>query len=225
MKTTQNILIIGATGGTGIELIRQLSKHPSKPKVHALVRDPSKLSSDDTKLCASVLTGDALQKADLTRALADSKADVVVVSIGNGPKNVSQTELRTKSAQALVEALQGFPQTKVLCISSIGANDSRIKAGWGMGLMIEWYLQHILKDHTGQEKALLTAMPDRVTVVRPTGLTENKPTGHVESFGSLAQPPTVETDRADLAAWIVQQICDEKSVGGKVVNITSVVKK
>ena len=224
MQTNQNILIIGATGATGSELVRQLAQHPSRPKVHALVRDASKLG-DNLKSVSTVSTGNARNSNDVVFALRESKADVVVVSIGNG-EDLSKTDLRTKSAQALAKALAKpeFEHVQVLCISSHGAGNSRIILGFGMGRMIERYLRHILKDHNGQEAALEPFL-DRTTIVRPTALTVDKPAVRLTTFGDAQKAPTIQTDRADLAAWIVDQICDsEKPLGNKVVNITGLKK-
>ena len=223
MKTNQNILLIGATGGTGIELLQQLNDHPSLPKVHALVRNANKIGVN-ANLCASVIQGDALNTTDIINALRQSQADTVIVSIGNGPKDVSKTELRTKSAKALVRALSisEFKHVQVLCVSSIGAGNSRINVGMGMGKLISFYIRHIIADHTGQEAAL-ASIQNRTTIVRPTGLTVDKPVGHVVAFGDRAKAPTMETDRVDLAAWIVEQVCEsDEPLGNNVVNITGV---
>ena len=219
----QSILILGATGGTGLECIRQLAKHPSKPRIHSFCRNPSKLEESTKALCDSVIQGDARESKDLQQALEQTAANVVIVSIGTGPSPV-KTDVRTASAQALatVMKLPNFEHVRAVVVSSIGAGTSRIIVGMGMGQLLSFYLRHALKDHTGQEAAF-DSLHDRTTVVRATGLTDGAPTGQkLVEFGDTEKSPTAKTDRADLAAWIVQEICDgTKPVGGRIVNVTS----
>ena len=45
----------------------------------------------------------------------------------------------------------------------------------------------------------------------------------VVTFGDKAKPPTIKTDRADVANWIVNEICDNgHATMGRTVNITGV---
>lgn len=224
MPSNKNILLIGATGGTGRESLQQLAQHPSQPKLHALVRDPTRLD-DMAKLLTTITTGNARNENDVIAALRESQADFVIMSIGNGD-DLSKTDLRTKSAQALARALAmpEFEKVQVLCVSSHGAGGSRIIVGMGMGRLIERYIRNILKDHNGQEAALEPFL-DRTTIVRPTALTVDKPAARLTTFGDKAKAPTIQTDRADLAAWIVHQICDsDKPLGHLAVNLTGLKK-
>jgi len=216
----QSILILGATGGTGLECIRQLAKHPSKPRIHAFCRSPSKLGNDQD-LCQSVIQGDARQVNDLQQALEQTAANVVIVSVGNG-ESVAKSDIRTASAEALATVLK-LPQYKhvrTIVVSSTGAGTSRIIVGMGIGKLISFHLRHVLKDHTGQEAAFYP-LRSRTTVVRATALTEDAPTGKLVQFGDTEKSPTIKTDRADLAAWIVQEVCGgTKPIGGRLVNVT-----
>jgi hypothetical protein len=69
--------------------------------------------------------------------------------------------------------------------------------------MIEFHLRHVLRDHDGQEAAILSAMKDRTMIVRPTGLTENESTGRTTMFDGNKKCPTMKTDRKDLTDWLV----------------------
>ena len=218
----KSILVLGATGGTGLESIRQLAKHPSKPQIHAFCRNPSKLADTDQALCDSVIAGDARQSKDLQQALQQTAANVVIVSIGNG-ESVAKTDIRTASAEALATVLKlpDFKHVRTVVVSSTGAGTSRIVVGMGIGKLISFHLRHVLKDHTGQEAAFFS-LRNRTTVVRATALTDDAPTGKLVYFGDMEKSPTIKTDRADLAAWIVEEICGgTKPVGGRVVNVTS----
>jgi len=220
----QSILLVGATGRTGIACISKFASLPkaSRPTIHAFCRNKNKLSPQNSALCDSIIEGDAREPDDLERALIASKADVVILMVGNGD-DVSKSDIRTTNAKSLVHVLQSKPQyhhVRVIAISSTGAGGSKINVGMGIGTFIEYFLRHVLEDHNGQELALEN-IHDRTTVVRPTALTDNASTGNLVEFDDTAKSPTTKTDRADLASWIV----DESLLGkhnGKFVNITGV---
>ena len=229
MFSSNSILVIGASGRTGSHIIQAIANHSDewKPQITALARDPSKLDSKIAAYCTLVVKGNARNEADLQAAIDKSKADLIVISIGNGD-NVGPTNIRTSNAIALEHVLSQpqYKNVKVLVISSIGAGDSSIKAGFGIGKMIEFHLRHILKDHTGQEKAFLSSenLKHRTMVLRPTGLTEGESTGKVVTFGKNEKGPSMKTDRADLAQWAVEQMAKERDVefGSKPVTLTCV---
>ncbi len=224
MAAIQSILIVGATGRTGIACLSQLARLPieSRPSIHAFCRNKSKLSEDNSALCKSITEGDARSANDLESALQVSKADVVILSVGNGD-SVAKSDIRTANAKAIVDVLQSKPQyhhVRVIAVSSTGAGGSRIKVGMGIGKLIERHLRHVLHDHDGQELAL-ASICDRLTVVRPTALTDDSPTGHLVEFGDVVKSPTIKTDRADLASWIVEEALSGNHAG-VFVNVTSV---
>jgi putative NADH-flavin reductase len=224
----KSVLVIGATGRTGIECIKELSSHDSKPQVHAFCRNASKLEGSLKDLCASIVEGDAKSEVDIERSLSMTKADVIIVSIGNGD-NVGKSDIRTVSAQAVAKVMEKpeFQHVHAMIVSSAGAGTSRIIVGFGIGSLISYHLKNILKDHTGQEQTFLSVhdLQKRTCIVRATALVDNKATGKVVAYGDTDKAPSIETDRADLAAWITKQICRKYgSFGGKVVNLTGVKK-
>jgi hypothetical protein len=231
MLNPKAVLIIGASGRTGVNLVQQFSKNQqtseSKPKLFAFCRSPSKLDSETKANCDGVIQGNARDPKDLKHALRVSKANLVVVSVGNSD-NIKKTDIRTASAKALVRVLEQpeFHGVHVLVVSSTGAGGNRIIVGFGIGRMIEFHLRHILKDHDGQEAAFLASddVKGRTMIVRPTALAENKPTGNVAFFGDLEKPPTIETDRKDLTEWLVKEAIYGSSgaFGMKPINITCV---
>ena len=229
MFSSNSILVIGASGRTGSHIIKAIATHSDEwtPKITALARDPAKLDSETASYCSLVVKGNARSETDLQAAIDKANADLVVISVGNGD-NVGKTDIRTSNAIALERVLSQpqYKNVKVLVISSIGAGDSKIIAGFGIGKMIEFHLRHILKDHTGQEKVFLSSkeLKNRTMVLRPTGLTEGESTGKVVMFGKNEKGPSMKTDRADLAQWAVEQMAMERDVhfGSNPVTLTCV---
>mmetsp|Transcript_39035 Transcript_39035/g.79909 ORF Transcript_39035/g.79909 Transcript_39035/m.79909 type:complete len:227 (+) Transcript_39035:245-925(+) len=219
--TRNSVLILGATGRTGLEILYQLSKHNSKPDIHAFVRDTTKLSPSDRALFKSIVKGDARSSYDIKQAIDETNASVVVIAVGNGD-NVAKSDIRTTNAHAVVAVLDQpqYSHIHAVVISSNGAGPTKIKVGLGIGTMIAYHLRHVLRDHTGQEAALVPIM-DRTVLLRPTALTDKEPTGKPVYFGDKDKPPTINISRTDVAAVVAVEICDGTSDGGKIINLTN----
>lgn len=219
------VLVFGASGQTGLHVIRSCGKHSEKPAVHAFVRSPEKLSKSDRCLCSSIQVGDARNAEDVSAALRATKADVVVLAIGGSSLQREANNVREEAGRALMEVLRSdeFSDVRVIAVSSIGAGDTTIRIGFGMGYLLSRQLRYALEDHSRQEELLKKGFADlgrdqHLLIVRPTGLTQDKPCG--KTFTSESdQLPTSMIDRADLAEWIVCRACD-KSQFGKCINIT-----
>jgi len=221
-----SVLIIGASGRLGTVCIQQLAQHPRQPKIHAFCRDSSKLSKEVRKLCSSVQQGNARNSNDIEKALEQTRANWIILSIGNGD-NVAKNDIRQASAQATVQVLQkpAFQHVYTVVVSSTGAGSSKIVIHIGLGTLLSFYLRHILWDHTQQEAAFMdTALRERTIVVRATSLTDHKATGNLVEFGDLDVSPSLYTDRGDLSEWIAHAICDEATPRGRVVNVTGMSK-
>lgn len=231
MVNPTSVLIIGATGRTGSEVLNEWAKYDeisSRPDLYAFCRDENKMDSDLIGKCKGVITGDACETKDLEHAMEVSKADFVVVCIGS--ETLRTTEVRTDSAETLVEVLKkgDYEHVRVAVISSVGAGDSPVHIGMGKGTLMKLILRNPLKDHGGQEEALMSSpLKDRTLIVRPAGLTDNKATGNVVEFNSEEETcPTTKTDRKDLAKWLVQEAVygkeSESYFGAKPVTVTCV---
>jgi hypothetical protein len=205
----QSVLIIGATGRTGLECIRHFASHQTNSAVHAFCLDANNLDDKDKDLCTSIVQGDAFSSKDLERALAETRAEIVVLSIEHCD-SVNKSHSRTASAQVLAQVLQ-LPQNKrvrIVMVSSTGTIKSRVMVCGGLGMLVSFRLKHILADQTGQEHAF-DSMRNRTTVIRATSITENEATGKLVYFQDREKPPIIKTDRADLAVWIVEEVCGE----------------
>lgn len=221
----KSVLVIGATGRTGLECIHSLSKHEIKPKIHGFCRNPSKFTTKDKDVLTSVVKGDARSKADIEKALKETKANVVLVTVGMGD-STKKTDIRTASAEALASVLKKaeYGHVRAMIVSSNGAGGSRIIVGMGIGRLIEFHLRHVLKDHNGQENAFRAnpALLNRTCIVRPTSLTDNEATKKLIVFGDHEKPKTIKTDRSDVAAWVTTAICEQSVPGGTICNVTGV---
>ena len=205
----KSVLIIGATGALGLQCIRHLSEEPTVTEIHVFCRNPSKLSDSDKRICDSIITGDARSAADVEKALAQSKADYVVLATGNGA-DLRKTDTRQKTGEALacVMSKPPFHHVKAVIVSSHGAAETKIKVGMGIGTIIAYHLRHVFADHTLQEKAF-DGLMKRTLIVRPTALTDDKSGKTVVEFDGQKKGPSINIDRSDLAAWITKEISSD----------------
>ena len=106
--------------------------------------------------CASIVQGDAIEAADIERALEETKAEYIIISLTAGHMN--NQDVREKNADAIVEVIAKgtkFEHVKVVIISSVGASNTKIDIGFGMGCFVTYLIRNDLADHTKQENALM----------------------------------------------------------------------
>jgi len=223
-----SILIIGAAGRTGYACLERFARHESKPKIHAFCKDLKSLPERGVDLCDHVVLGDATKKSDIECALRKTKANIVVVCIGNG-NSTSKTDVRTESANALVNVMNKheYKHVRALVLSRLGAGSSpKVKSGIGLGKFTSHKLKHVLNDHCGQEDAFWE-IAKRVTIVRPAMLRDSKKvTGTIKELRIQDDNHRMgELSRADLASWIAEEICCGIPIGGRIANITGTSRK
>lgn len=146
------------------------------------------------------------------------------MSIGNGD-STARTDIREATARALMDVIgkgTEYEHVKVVLVSSTGAGGTKIDVGFGLGKILAFTLRHVMEDHDNQEKQFTTRIGDasRLLIVRPTALTENKPTGHTKAFPKNAKAPSIHTDREDLANWIIAQVAAGTKSYGREVSLT-----
>ena len=221
-----SVLVIGATGGTGLQMLQQLYKLPQQTQVHAFCRTPDKLNTHP-KVYHTIQTGNAKSPKDLEKAINETKADLIMLAVGNGA-SVKKSDTREACTRAIVQVLEkpSFSNIRMVVVSSQGAGTSKIKAGFGIGMLIAYHLKHVLSDHTAQE-AIINNSPtvkSRTLVVRPTALTDDKPTVRIVEFGDKVKCPSLATDRSDLCRYVVDRVFGDDEFGGMTVNITGMKK-
>lgn len=220
-----SVLVIGASGRIGVQIVNALASQTPTPSVHAFVRTPTKLPSATADKCASVIQGNARSSTDVARALRESAADTAVIAIVAG-NSTSRTDVRAATARALADCVKPgaeFARVRVVVVSSTGAGGTKIDLGFGVGVLLGFYLRHVMHDHDEQERAFkkrLEGNTHRLLIVRPTSLTEGHPTRKVLTFSGDQRAPSSRIDRADVAMWIAEQVCGEGKAFGKEVCVT-----
>jgi putative NADH-flavin reductase len=199
------ILVFGASGGTGLELVKQ--GLGAGHEVTAFVRNPDSMQGIQHE-SLSVVAGDVLDAADVGKAVAGHGAVLFAVGAGREPSNV-----REKGALNVIGAMQAAGVKRLVCLSSMGVGDSQANLPWfTKRVIVGIYLRHAFADHERQEAAVKESGLDW-TLVRPPHLKDGPRTG-VYQHGFPVNYRDIKgwISRSDLAEFMLKQISDDRYV-------------
>jgi len=200
-----NLLIFGASGGTGRQLVEQAFARGHR--VGAFVRDPARLPLYHPDL--EFLRGDVLDAAAVGRAVAGREA--VLVALG-APTPLRRYPALTEGLRHIVAAMERAGVARLVYLSFIGVRDSRRQGGFFIEHFASRLLRHSIADHEENE-ALIRRSRFDWTIVRPPKLTNGFRTGayrHGEAIRASSPFPTIS--RADVADFMLAQLIDRTNV-------------
>src|SRR5450432_2946955 len=196
------LLIVGATGATGKEVVNQALTQGHQ--VAALVRDSAKASFAPSVKKAA---GNVLNRDSLNRAL-DGR-DAVVCSLGSaatGP--FKEMTMLSEGTGNLVTAMLETGVLRLVCITGVGAGDSKGHGPWYYNWLIQpLLLRGVYQDKTRQE-AIVRESGLKWTLVRPALLTNDAAKGNtsVHALVDLAGIHVGKISRADVAAFCLREL-------------------
>lgn len=198
------LLIVGATGGTGRALVEQALERGHH--VTAFVRNPARLRVQHERL--SIARGDVLDSASIEAAVRGQ--DAVLCALGH-KRFFYPTRILSDGTRNLIRGMENQSVRKFVCETSLGVGDS-----WGrMGLYYTLFvgvfiLPFYFLDKARQERLIRSSSLEWV-IVRPGALT-NGPKRGVYRHGSAVGHWlwTVRISRADVAAFMLNQLSDDK---------------
>jgi putative NADH-flavin reductase len=197
------LLILGATGKVGQELIEQGLARGHE--ITVLVRSPQKISIKDAKL--NIIVGSPLDDKILSQAL--SGIDAVLSTLGH--TDLKESSLVMDAAQALIKAMKFSEVKRFVIVSS-----TLVTPGGSFLTKIPRYLtRHALNDSAEMEKVVRPTNLDW-TIVRLVRLT-NKGEEPYRIFEE--EPPTVSASisRRTVAKCMLDLVSDQtyfqKTVG------------
>jgi nucleoside-diphosphate-sugar epimerase len=204
------VLIIGATGGTGRQLLVQALEHGLL--VTALVRDPSKLSLEHPRL--TVLRGDVLDYSAVENAVRNQ--DAVISALGH-KRFFGPTRILSEGSRNLLRAMETYGVRRFVCETSLGIGDSVGRMGlYYSFFVIPVVLPFYFWDKTQQEQSIAASRVEWV-IVRPAALTNADGRGvcrHGSNIGSFFW--TARIARADVANFMLKQLTDDSYLGRSV---------
>jgi putative NADH-flavin reductase len=204
------LVVLGATGGTGLEIVRQAIEKGHS--VTAFVRSPERLKPFQDRI--SVKQGNLLNGGELGQAIRDHDA----VLSGFGPRQpMAKTDanLLRQFAGALTSAM---PQAGVkrLVIESVAFlfKDSIVPPAYLLGRLL---FPIVVADASAMEEVLQKSGLEW-TIARPPKLTQKPYTGKYRVREGHLPPFGFSISRADVADFMIKAVEDPSTIG-KIVGI------
>lgn len=196
------LLIVGGTGGTGKELIKQALEQGHI--LTALVRNPKKIKIKHQNL--SVIKGNVLDFDKVQEVVAGQ--DAVLSALGHKQFFI-KTNILSEGTKNIVHAMEKHQVNRFICITSLGINDSRFKLGlYYTFFVIPFIIFFYFWDKAKQEDIIRSSKLNW-TIVRPGQLTNGRKRGsykHGVNVGNYILTKMIS--RADVAHFILCQLSD-----------------
>lgn len=204
-------LILGATGGIGLETVRQaVARHHS---VTAFVRSPDRLAAFQDSI--TLEQGDLLSSSELARAIQGK--DAVLSAFGpRVPVTKADVNLLRDFASALTSAMQQASVRRLVIVSTAFLfKDSILPPAHLVGRL---FFPGVVADASAMERTITESGLDW-TIVRPPQLTDKPPSGryrvregHLPLFG-------FHVSRADVADLLIKT-AEDRTYAGRVLGMS-----
>jgi uncharacterized protein YbjT (DUF2867 family) len=199
-----NIVVIGASHGIGLATVK--AALAAGHAVHAMARSAAPLANE--KL--AWFFGDVTSPHAFDEALENAQAAIITLGMGSTLTRKPVT-LFTDATQALLAAMQKHGLRRLVCVTGIGAGDSR---GHGTffhdKILLRFGLKTIYADKERQEQMIWGSGLDW-TIVRPGFLTDGPSTGKVRVLTTLDGVKARKISRADVGEFLVKCLRDENT--------------
>lgn len=199
----KRVLIVGATGGTGRQLVAQALERGYA--VTALVRNPSRLRVEHPQL--KVVQGNVLDPASVEAAMRGQEA--VLSALGH-KRFFYPTRILSEGTRNILRAMEAHGVSRLVCETSLGIGDSAGRMGlYFTFFIIPLILPFYFSDKARQERIIAASHVDWI-IVRPGVLTNGPKRGrsrHGHRIGSFLW--TVRISRADVAAFMLDQLASD----------------
>ena len=204
------LVVLGATGGTGLEIVRQAADHGHS--VTAFVRSPDRLKSLRDRI--TIKQGDLLNSADLEQAVKGH--DAVLSAFGpRAPRSKADADLLQRFAIALTRAMPraGIRRVVVESVAFLFKN-SIIPPAYFLGRL---FFPGIVTDASAMEDVLEKSGLDW-TIARPPRLTDKPYTGRYRVREGSLPAFGFTISRADVAHFMLNTV-ESGSLIGKIAGV------
>jgi len=195
------VLVIGSNGPLGKEILKEALE--AGLEITALVRHPENFK--DAPQGIKIVQGDMMDIKSLEAILPGH--DAVISAFGTKLIR-TPTTLLSDGTRNLVIAMLKSNVRRLICVTGIGAGESKGHGGFLYDKILEPFLLHeIYEDKTRQEKVIQNSELDW-TIVRPAILTNGKKTKKYKVVTDLKGFSASKVSRADVADFLVKQLSD-----------------
>lgn len=212
------ILVVGASGGTGRQVVRQLLA--AGHRVTAFARTAAGLDIDDEQLCK--VDGDALEPEDLRRVMPGHDAVVVTLGISQNPflvrllgRRHRLIDVRSSGTRNVIEAMAASGVQRLIVQSSFGVGSTRDLLRLVEKLMFGLVLKPQISDTEKQEKIVRDSSL-QWTIVQPVHLSngDSKQVPCVSAAGGVRR---MQVTRSAVAQYIASAVAGRSHLGQSVV--------
>jgi putative NADH-flavin reductase len=195
------LLVFGATGGTGREIVAQALEQGHV--VTVFVRNPAAITTKHENL--KVVQGDVLDYRSVEAAVQGQ--DAVLSALG--VRKLRKNTILSDGTKNIIQAMERHGVKRFICESSLGVGDSRGQLGWVFNIfIIPLLLRKVFQDKEVQEQYIQQSSLEWV-IVRPAALTNGPRTGAYRSgFSLMDRTITAKISRADVADFMLKQLTD-----------------
>jgi uncharacterized protein YbjT (DUF2867 family) len=202
MEATMRLLVFGATGGTGREVVGQALEQGHQ--VSAYARRPEAVTAQHPNL--TIAPGDVLDAAAVHAAVAGHDAVVSALGTYTGDEWVL-----AEGTTHICAAMQQHGVRRFICITTLGVGESSTQLGHSFAVLSA-DLREVLEAKAAQEQIIFDSGL-AWTIVRPGALTNGPRSGVYR----CVTDPTVPLrrafiSRADVADFIVRHLADDRYV-------------
>jgi putative NADH-flavin reductase len=204
------VLIVGASRGIGLETVKRALE--AGHKLRALARSARRIPIDHPDL--EKIAGDALDPSIVKRALDGVDAVIETIGVAPSPEAILKpVRLFSRATRVLVNLMTETGVKRLVCVTGIGAGDSRDKGGFlYSAVLLPLVLKRVYDDKDVQEQIIRNSALDWV-IVRPGLLTRGPRTGSYRVLANPGEWRMGKISRADVADFLVGQIDDDTYLG------------
>jgi putative NADH-flavin reductase len=202
-----NVVVFGATGGTGRELVKQALGHAHT--VRAFVRNPDRLKVIHHRL--EVVQGDIGDKKAVADAIRGQDAVLSALGVNERKPNT----ILSDGVRNILASMKKQKVRRLLFVSSLGVGDSKGQ----LGVIYNWIvlpalLKNIFADKEKAEELIRESKGIDWTIVRPGRLTDGRLTAKYDAgpdAGKKRWFPKVS--RADVADFMLHSLERNEQIG------------
>lgn len=197
-----NILIFGASGRTGQELVKQALSEGHI--VTAFVRTPGKLNVSHERL--RIIEGNVSEYKAVENAMQNQ--DAVLSTLGVS-KQLKTDPLVIEGISNIIKAMELFGIRRFIYLSFLAVGKGRNDAGFIIKNIISRIVKEEIEDHTKKEILINSSSLD-YTIVQPPKLTNGKKKNQYRS-GEIIKANSIlpSMSRADVADFMIKQLNDK----------------
>lgn len=194
---TETVVIFGATGGTGRQLIEQALA--AGYRVRAFARNPASISNTHEHL--DVVKGDVFDPATIDPAL--DRADAVLCALGALPWG--SPPVCSVGTRNIIESMRRHGVRRLVCETAFGLGTTWTELPLFGRIFARFIIRKYLDDKIVQEN-LIRDSDLAWVIVRPTRLTNGPLTRQYRSGTNLSFTRSPKISRANVAAFMIEQL-------------------